>query len=71
MLKVNAEAPHKPRLYVSCGTADFLFDQHKKFVPAAKKAGWDVTAWEEPDATHAWSFWDQEIRKFIAFCFEG
>jgi len=39
-------------------------------VPAAKKAGWDVTAWEEPDATHAWSFWDQEIRKFITFCFE-
>ena len=70
MLKVNSAAEHKPRLYVSCGTADFLFDQHKKFVPAAKKAGWDVTAWEEPDATHAWSFWDQEIRKFIAFCFE-
>ena len=71
MLKANAEAPHKPRLYVSCGTADFLYGQHKKFIPALKKAGWDVTAYEEPDATHEWGFWDREIRKFIEFCFEG
>ncbi len=70
MLKANAEAPHKPRLYVSCGTADFLYGQHKKFIPALKKAGWDVTAYEEPDATHEWGFWDREIRKFIEFCFE-
>ena len=70
MLKVNGEAPHKPRLYVSCGTADFLYGQHKKFIPALKKAGWDVTSYEEPDATHEWGFWDQEIRKFIEFCFE-
>ena len=69
MLKVNGEAAHKPRLYVSCGTADFLYGQHKKFVPAAKKAGWDVTAWEEPDATHEWGFWDREIRKFIEFIY--
>ena len=69
MLKVNSAAEHKPRLYVSCGTADFLFDQHRKFVPAAKKAGWDVTAWEEPGATHEWGFWDQEIRKFIEFIY--
>ena len=70
MLKANEEAEHKPRLYVSCGTADFLYGQHKKFIPALKKAGWDVTAWEEPDATHEWGFWDREIRKFIEFCFE-
>jgi S-formylglutathione hydrolase FrmB len=70
MLKVNGAAEHKPRLYVSCGTADFLYGQHQKFVPAARKAGWDVTSYEEPDATHEWGFWDREIRKFIEFCFE-
>ena len=69
MLKVNGEAPHKPRLYVSCGTADFLYGQHKKFIPALKKAGWDVTSYEEPDATHEWGFWDREIRKFIDFIY--
>ena len=69
LVKAKAEEPAKPRLYVSCGTADFLYDQHQKFIPLLKKHGWDVTHHEEPDATHEWGFWDQEIRKFIAFCF--
>ena len=56
-----------PRLYVSCGTADFLYSAHKKFVPALKKHGWDVTSFEKPDAVHEWGFWDEEIRKFIPF----
>ena len=69
LVKAQAEAPHKPRLYVSCGTADFLYDQHQKFIPLLKKHGWDVTHYEEPDAVHEWGFWDREIRKFIEFCF--
>lgn len=54
-----------PRLYVSCGTADFLYGQHQRFVPALKTCGWDVTAYEKPGAVHEWGFWDEEIRKFI------
>ena len=65
LLEKNADAPKKPRLYIACGTADFLFHQHQKFVPAAKEAGWDVTAYEEPDVGHEWAFWDREISKFI------
>lgn len=66
LMKANADAPHKPRLYVSCGMADFLYDQHQRFVPALRKSGWDVTSYEEPDAVHEWGFWDREIAKFIA-----
>lgn len=65
LMEKNAGAPHKPRLYVSCGTADFLYQEFLKFVPALKKAGWDVTSYEEPDAVHEWGFWDREIAKFI------
>ena len=54
-----------PKLYVSCGTADFLYHQHQKFVPALKECGWDVTHYEKPDTTHEWGFWDEEIKKFI------
>ena len=64
-MKANADAPHKPRLYVSCGTADFLYGHHQKFVPALKENGWDVTSYDEPDAVHEWGFWDREIAKFI------
>ncbi len=65
MMKVNGAAEKKPRLYVACGTADFLYGQHQKFVPALKKAGWDVTRCDEPGATHEWGFWDREIAKFL------
>ena len=65
LMEKNAKAKKKPRLYVSCGTADFLYHQHQKFVPAAKALGWDVTAYEEADVGHEWAFWDREIAKFI------
>ena len=61
----NAKAAHKPWLYVSCGTKDFLFDQHKAFVPALRKNGWTVMSHEEPDAIHEWGFWDEQIKAFI------
>lgn len=67
LMKKNAKAAHKPRLYVSCGTKDFLYSAHVKFVPALIENGWDVTRHDEPDAVHEWGFWDQEIKKFIAF----
>lgn len=69
LLKKNAGAIHKPRLYVSCGTKDFLYDLHQEFVPALQENGWDVTRYDEPDTVHEWGFWDREIRKFIEFIF--
>ena len=65
LMEKNANAAHKPWLYVSCGTKDFLFEQHRAFVPALRKNGWDVLSHEEPDATHEWGFWDDQIRAFI------
>ena len=65
LMEKNAKAAHKPWLYVSCGTKDFLFDQHKAFIPALKKNGWDVMSHEEPDAIHEWGFWDAQIKAFI------
>ncbi len=70
LMKQNADAPRKPRLYVACGTADFLYGQHQKFVPALRRCGWDVTAYDEPDAVHEWGFWDREISKFIPWMLE-
>ena len=65
LLTKNGKAKKKPRLYVSCGTADFLYHQFKKFIPEAKKAGWNVTTYEEEGVGHEWGFWDREISKFI------
>ncbi len=70
LMKKNAAAAAKPRLYVSCGTADFLYPLHRRFVPALKESGWDVTNYEEPDAIHEWGFWDRQIRTFIDFIYQ-
>lgn len=65
LLQVHAGDERRPRLYVSCGTADFLYGAHQKFVPEAERLGWDVTHFEKPDAVHEWGFWDEQIRFFI------
>lgn len=65
LLEKNAKAPHRPRLYVSCGTADFLYHQHQAFLPQAAKYDWDVTHYEKPGAIHEWGFWDEQIKTFI------
>lgn len=65
LLEKHANDVRKPRLYVACGTDDFLYHQHVKFVPAAKKLGWDVTSYEEAGIGHEWSFWDAQIKRAI------
>lgn len=65
LLEKNAKAPHRPKLYVSCGTADFLYHQHQAFLPQAAKFGWTVEHYEKPDATHEWGFWDEQVKVFI------
>lgn len=67
IMEENAQAPHKPRLYVACGTEDFLFGHHKKFVPALEKNGWDVTHEETPGFGHEWAYWDAQLAAFLPF----
>ena len=65
LLKKHAGDAHKPKLYVSCGTKDFLYGAHQRFCPAVQEAGWDLTTEEIPDAVHEWGLWDKQIEKFI------
>ena len=65
LMKKNAKAPHKPRILVACGDADFIFADSKKFFPALQKAGWDAAWSEKPDTGHVWSYWDEMIEVFI------
>ena len=71
MMKRNANAPKKPKLYISCGTKDFLYPTHLTVIPELKKNGWDVTAYEKPDAIHEWGFWDEQIKAFIDFIYKN
>lgn len=70
LMEKNAGAENKPKLYVSCGTRDFLYADHKEFVLALKSNNWDVISHDEPGAIHEWGFWDKEIKKFIDLIYE-
>lgn len=59
----------RPRLYVSCGTADGLYSVHERIVPALLKNGWDVTRRDAPGEDHTWEFWDGEIERFMRWAF--
>ncbi len=71
LLKKNGPKKDKPRLYVSCGTEDFLYDSHCAFWPMLRENGWDVTHKEIPGRTHEWALWDEEIKAFIDFIDAG
>ena len=61
------EPQRAPRMYMACGTEDFLFGHHKKFVPALEKNGWDVTHEETPGFGHEWAYWDAQLAAFLPF----
>ncbi len=65
LLNKQRTAPHRPRLYVACGTDDFLYAHHGRFCTAAEKCGWEITHQETPGFGHDWAYWDMQVKRFI------
>jgi len=54
-----------PRIYVACGTEDFLFEANERFVQRfGEKLG--IEYHTEPGA-HTWQFWDKHICQVLAW----
>lgn len=51
-----------PRLYQSCGTADFLYGMNVLANKKLTEMGAEITWRETPGIAHVWDFWDSEIR---------
>lgn len=66
---MRKKAAKRPRLYVSCGTADGLYPLHERIVPELERCGWDVTRADIPGEDHTWDLWDGEIERFLAWTF--
>lgn len=60
----KADKDALPKLYLSCGTEDFLYPQNQRFKALAEKLGIPLTCDEEPN-DHNWSYWDAQIRKVL------
>ena len=57
---------HAPRMYMACGTADFLFDSNEDFVRRFGEK-FSIQYETEEGAAHTWDFWDRQIEKVLAW----
>ena len=53
-----------PKIYMSCGTEDFLLESNRTFKRLFEENGFDLTYVESP-GDHNWDFWDEYIRKVM------
>lgn len=54
-----------PRLFVACGRQEDLYPLNLQFVAECRALGIPVEYHEE-DAQHDWTFWDAQVRRFLA-----
>lgn len=54
----------RPRLYMWCGTEDFLWHENVKMRDHLYKENFDLT-WSESPGGHTWDRWDEQIRAVL------
>jgi len=59
-----AIAHTKPKIYLSCGTEDFLYQDNIRFKNHLEKLPFDFT-YEEEVGDHHWDYWDLKIQSVI------
>jgi len=57
-----------PKIYMWCGTEDFLYPDNVKFKAHLEKLGMDFV-YEESAGDHVWSCWDYKIQTALKFMF--
>lgn len=53
-----------PKMYIWCGTEDYIYSQSVTARDHFIKAGYDVT-YEESPGTHEWIYWDEKIQRVL------
>ncbi len=53
-----------PKLYMTCGTEDFIRPGNEKFFTAARMEGVDIR-YDRAPGVHDWDFWDEHIRDVV------
>ena len=63
-----ANSELKPKIYLSCGTEDFLYEDNLYFKAHLDNLSFDFTYREGPGG-HLWNYWDAEIQSVINWLF--
>ncbi|MBM7836264.1 alpha/beta hydrolase [Clostridium sardiniense] len=60
----------KPKIYLACGTEDYLRDYNIRFRNEIEKINLNFT-YEEWEGVHDWYFFNEALKKALQFCFEN
>lgn len=63
-LAEKLESDKRPKLYMWCGTEDFLYDQNLDMRDHLQKLSYDLT-YKESYGDHSWQYWDIQIRDIL------
>jgi S-formylglutathione hydrolase FrmB len=66
----NADKPRNPRIFMTCGTEDFLYESNIRMRDLLSGLHYDIK-YEEWPGVHEWSFWDVSIQKMLEYFFKG
>jgi putative tributyrin esterase len=54
----------RPKVYMWCGTEDFLYGQNTLMRDHLTQLGYDLT-YEESPGDHQWKYWDEKIQRVL------
>ena len=60
----------RPRIYMWCGTEDFLYGQNTRMRDHLRALGYDLT-YEESPGDHQWQYWDKKIADALDWLLPG
>ena len=60
----------RPRIYMWCGTEDFLYGQNIRMRDHLRALGYDLT-YEESPGDHQWKYWDKKIADALDWLLPG
>lgn len=64
IIKLKRENAAIPKIYMACGTEDFLLNENRNYHDFLASEGIEHTYVENP-GTHDWNFWNEHIEKAI------
>ena len=67
--QLNKSPQPKPRIYIWCGTEDFLHEDNIKFKNFLETTDLEFK-YEESPGDHSWGYWDEKIQIVLKFIFE-
>lgn len=65
LAELNAMRRNCPKLFMCCGTEDFLYDNNLRYLSLLQSLGLPVTYEEDPGYAHSWDYWDLKIQRVL------